>query len=517
MSPTGALTAFLLALNLCTAGWGLYSLSVTPRQTRTGLALLAGAGLSYGVLATFTTRLSKLLFKRLIIDIDLLQLVNQQPAFRAGLLIVALSAVVWALGSRRVWAAVVALATLSGLTIWQWAQANTFAGSGAAPVLAAAAISLIAGSALTVRPRLALALPVISAASLVWLIIAANTPPPVPPPALAGGLPSGFHLALYAQLPDQPTALALDDRGNIYVATSKGSIFRLAPAAQDGQSIPVVFASGLGEPLGVVWHASQVYISTHTPGEHQSGRILVADAVSGQTRDLVTGLPAGAFAWHQNNNLALGPDDRLYLGIGSTSDHNPEKAAYAASIVSVNLDGSDLKVFATGLRNPYGLAFSADGQLFATDNGPDHIDSTLAYYPPDELNQITAGGNYGFPKYFGAVPPGTGTFAPILLFTARTVPTGLTAYPGGPFPAEFRGNLFVALWQHGPELGAETPPRGQRIARVILPAEGSGASIVDQDFVTGLQGPIDVKVGPAGDLFIADMLASRIYRVSFTP
>lgn len=120
----------------------------------------------------------------------------------------------------------------------------------------------------------------------------------------------------------------------------------------------------------------------------------------------MTHLPARLYPWHANNDL-LGPDGLIYFAVGATTNAEPETHPYASTILVYNPDTEALRVFATGFRNPFDLAFNAQGDLFATDNGPDGLTIT----PGDELNYIVEGGNYGFPYYFEEPPVGTDTVA----------------------------------------------------------------------------------------------------------
>src|SRR5664279_3508179 len=126
------------------------------------------------------------------------------------------------------------------------------------------------------------------------------------------------------------------------------------------------------------------------------GRIsTVTDSNGDGTLDTITpiveGLATQQWTYHSNNGIAFGPDGKLYVGIGSTTDHGPLQAKYEASILRMNPDGSDLETFATGFRNPYDLVFSPKGDLFTSDNSPDALDATLPYLPPEEIDHVQQG------------------------------------------------------------------------------------------------------------------------------
>ena len=111
----------------------------------------------------------------------------------------------------------------------------------------------------------------------------------------------------------------------------------------------------------------------------------------GVRRVVVRGLPYGR---HQQDTIVAGPDGRLYLGSGSTCDACVESDPRSAAILSFRPDGSDLRVVATGLRNPYGLVF-ANGSLYATVNGRDDLGKNE---PAEMVVRIRRGADYGWPS-----------------------------------------------------------------------------------------------------------------------
>jgi glucose/arabinose dehydrogenase len=223
------------------------------------------------------------------------------------------------------------------------------------------------------------------------------------------------------------------------------------------------------------------------------------DGKGDRIQDIVTGLPSVIYPWHGNNGIAFGPDGRLYFAVGSTANAAPETYRWAASVLSVNPDGSDLRVFATGVRNPYDLAFNAHGDLFATDNGPTGND----IFPPDRFDHIIEGEDYGFPKYDFLPDPASNSREPVAVFPVHSSADGVTFYESDQFPAAYRGNAFVALWNSGSIARVEMARTEDNsyLGRVTL-------------FATGFARPIDVTVGPDGSLYMADFESSSIYRIS---
>ncbi len=308
----------------------------------------------------------------------------------------------------------------------------------------------------------------------------------------------GFELTLFQKGPFHlPTSLRFGPDGRLYVSDYNGSIWAI-PIKDNVAGAPQVYADGFTEPVGLAWHGDDLYVASH--GTVSFVRDSLKKGRADQRRDIITALPSRLYPWHSNEGLAFGPDGKLYFPVGSTTDASPETHPYAASILSSNPDGSDLRVFATGVRNPFALAFNAAGDLFATENGPDEFADT----PPDALNYIVQGGDYGFPKYFGIPPVGSGTHVPIALFPAHASADGIAFYNGTQFPAEYRDNALIATWHQG------------QIYRVQLAKSANGDYLAHTSlFVTGLDHPLDLTVGADGSLYIASWGDDAIYRVSF--
>jgi glucose/arabinose dehydrogenase len=230
---------------------------------------------------------------------------------------------------------------------------------------------------------------------------------------------------------------------------------------------------------------------------------------------------------HSNNGITFGPDGKLYIAIGGPRvgqlelkdqtywyQGQPRDDWQFAGILQADPDGKNVKLWARGLRNPYNLAFNSSGQLFATDNG----DETIPVPDGDELNLIEPGADYGYPYYFGIPPPWTNTRVPIIAFLPHTAPTGITVYEANQFPADYKGDVMVALYWRG------RPGASYRQLVRVFQAEQDGKKVWKmRNFVEGLDRPIALAVGPDGSLFIADMRGGKgdaqfpgtIYRVTY--
>jgi glucose/arabinose dehydrogenase len=213
--------------------------------------------------------------------------------------------------------------------------------------------------------------------------------------------------------------------------------------------------------------------------------------------------------------------------MGSSCDICREADRRRAAIVRYAADGSGERLFATGLRNPVGLAFHPrTGVLWTTVNERDWRNGGA---PPDYITEVRPGAVYGWPDCYAE----RGAFArdpelrdardcqgltlPTLELPPHSAPLGHAFYTGLAFPPLYRENLFVSL--HGAR--AELPPAGYKVVRVAFRA-GHPAAI--EDFATGWRSgdrlwgrPVDIVGGRDGALYVSDDHGGRILRIAFRP
>jgi putative membrane-bound dehydrogenase-like protein len=307
----------------------------------------------------------------------------------------------------------------------------------------------------------------------------------------------------------QPTALELGPNNELYVASIQGFIWVMQDENIDGVADQVTeFTSGLKQPEGLAWSEKGLYVTV-------IDKLLLLKDTNGdykadESQVIVDGFPGEEYAFHQSNGLTFGPDGRIYIGVGATTDHRVETHPLAARILSVNPDGSDLQVYATGLRNPFGIIPAPGGGFFAIDNGSSGCidtehkidDCSNKIDVPEEVNYITQGKDYGFPHYFGIPPQDSGTMPPVVTFPDHSAPTGIVIYEGDKFPEKYKGQLFVSLWARGEIYSV-------RLFRVDEEYYLGSSRL----FVSGLIGPSAMINAPTGGLYVSSFTTNTIYHI----
>jgi Glucose/sorbosone dehydrogenases len=338
------------------------------------------------------------------------------------------------------------------------------------------------------------------------------SPNNVPEFAVSGQLGSGAG----------PTAIAFDARGRLFVATGAGKILILLDTDDDGRMDQIkTFATGIPLPLGLAFRANgDLFVSSNIasgPGRIIRLRDTNGDDVADEQTIIVDNLPSNGD--HQTNKIKFGLDGLLYIGQGSTTDDGtpkpgrPAEGPLSGAILRVDVDNPQVNVFATGLRQPFGIAVHPDnGELFSVDVGKGEFCGFCQgdTAPPEEINWIVAGGNYGFP-FCDATPTAdnpncAGVRAPSLQYPAHLTPTALAFYTG-PQAAGFKNQLLVTVYKN--YHNAENV--GGDLRRVIVTGDGSnGFQLRDDGFIIKLSpidpgdGPIDAAIDPiSGDIYLA--------------
>ena len=349
-------------------------------------------------------------------------------------------------------------------------------------------------------------------------------------------LPNGDVLVAETNAPPQP-----EDRKGIKGAVT--TLFRkivgagtptanrislLRDADGDGVAeIRTVFLKDLYSPFGMALVGNTFYVAN-------SDALVRFPYSEGVTQIhaapiKVVDLPAGPHNHHWTKNVIASQDGtRLYVTVGSNSnigENGMDKEVNRAAILEVDPATGRSRVFASGLRNPNGLAWEPrSGQLWTTVNERDELGSDLV---PDYMTSVKDGGFYGWPySYYGqhvdtrVKPPRPDLVAKALVpdyaLGPHTASLGLVFYEGSLLPAHYAGGAFVG--QHGS--WNRRPPSGYQV--IFVPFADGRPSGKVEDILTGfldakgnaLGRPVGVVVDKAGALLVADDVGNVIWRVT---
>jgi glucose/arabinose dehydrogenase len=365
------------------------------------------------------------------------------------------------------------------------------------------------------------------------------------PDAGAALVPPGYLVeAVLAEL-TYPTSVEFDDAGAMYVAeagysygdpTPKPRILRVS---REGKVETLAHGEPLNGPVNdLLWHQGRMFVS-------HRGKISVLEG-NGRVRDVVTGLPSAGD--HHTNQMTAGRDGKIYFGQGTATnsgvvgidnykmgwlkDHpnfhdvparevtlrgrtfetpNPltgtqdqvrtspfhpfTKAATQAAVVKgqtkasgtilrVSPDGADLEVYAWGLRNPFGVMWSPDGTLYATENGLDVRGSRPVANDKEDIYVVKEGAWYGWPDYAMGLPLTDGRFKPegkpqpqFLMADHPPLEKPWTTFPKHAAIAKLdfapserfgKGQMFVAFFGHMTPMTGKPPEEhgGHRVVRI---------------------------------------------------
>jgi glucose/arabinose dehydrogenase len=366
-------------------------------------------------------------------------------------------------------------------------------------------------------------------AALLGLASVASAVAAAPPEQLR--VPPGFRIELLTDAVPNARGMTLgrfaDGSGVVYVGSmGAGKVYAVEIAQGRARAVHTLI-SGLELPVGVAWRDGKLYVSAVS-------KILRFDAVDDRLRNpaapvLVTDrLPKER--GHGAKFIAFGPDGLLYIGVGAPCNVCIPDAQHGR-IVRMEPDGGALELVASGVRNSVGFDWSPlDRALWFTDNGRDQLGDDV---PSDELNRAArVGQHFGFPychqgdvsdPEFGAQRRCSDTVAPAAKLGAHVASLGMRFYTGAQFPADYRGNVFVA--EHGS--WNRSRKSGYQVARVVIGAQREAVRV--EPFVQGwlqvdatgretvLGRPADVLVLPDGSMLVSDDLGGAIYRVRYAP
>ncbi len=349
--------------------------------------------------------------------------------------------------------------------------------------------------------------------------------------------PPGYDVTVFAEGLDHARWMAVAPTGEVFLAQPRiDAVTLLFDSTGDGRADKIIpFADGFDTPHGLALHGEHLYVADlsgvwRVPFEAGQRRADVEP-------ERIT--PRGAFGesgGHWTRNIVFSPNgEKFYVAIGSEGNI-AEEPLPRASIKQFNADGSSGKVFASGLRNPVGIAFHPrTGMLFTVVNERDGMGDGLV---PDFLTSVQEGGFYGWPyAYIGPNPmPGFAdrrpelvkrSIVPEVLFQSHSAPIGMAFADSPQFPIDWRDDAFVALqgsWN-------SAVPTGYKVVRV--PFENGEPLGWYENFITGfwvdtergwggtsqaqvIGRPAGLALWNDGSLLIADAASNTVWRVSLS-
>ena len=399
--------------------------------------------------------------------------------------------------------------------------------------------------------------------------------------------PKNFKINVFAANLTKPRFIDFDENNNMYVVDSNlwtvkangGEVLLIRDVDNDGFADQTsIIDKNLNNPHGIDYYKGDLYVA-------EEGQVVVYRNINGETGQfsnkqvLVTGLPTGTIfstgSGHVTRTIKIGPDEKLYVSVGSLCNVCQEENELRATILRYDLNGNFEDFVGRGLRNSVGFVFYNDPnfgtEIWSVDNGRDRIGDDL---PPEEVNIIPLDAsaqnfpnNFGWPYCYGqgiTNPEFTDftefcqnqTFFPKYEMQAHSAPLGINFYPStasyfdqrGPqaaanlqsgainFPKTLEKNAFIGF--HGS--WNRSVPTGYKIVRLDTnsyfnnPTQNSSLNNANHyqqtlpnkpvNFITGwLQSngqdwgrPVEAKFDNNGVMYITDDKAGAIYRVTYT-
>jgi len=377
--------------------------------------------------------------------------------------------------------------------------------------------------------------------ALIELVTKTDPPPPLPQGNQAPfTVPSGFIATIYSRETPGARVLTRDQKGTMLVSlTATGKVVALPDFDGNGVSDETrVVLEGLKQPHGILVHCpdtgnGSVVQDDCTLYVAETGALKAysydADTMSASAGETLTPLPTGS--GHFTRTLLMHPDGkRLLVSVGSSCNVCTEDDARRATILAYDLDTKVVSIFATGLRNTVFMATDpVKGEVWGTDNGRDILGDDI---PPDEVNIIQEGKNYGWPICYGNRIYDTDfekgdnenacaeTLAPHIALQAHSAALGLAFIPEEGWPEGMRSDILVAY--HGSWNRSE--PTGYKVVRFDL-NDNRVATSGAIDFMTGFLAegaetdnaigrPVGLLAEPSGSLYVSDDRAGAIYHIS---
>jgi len=364
---------------------------------------------------------------------------------------------------------------------------------------------------------------------------------PIPrPPGAMPKVPQGFMVEQYASGLEKPRLIRMAPNGDLLIAESDaGKIIVLRGRNGQGKANQTsTFAEGLNLPFGLAFYPpgpdpKYLYVGNTDSVvrfSYQNGDMKARG--SGET--IVPNIPGGGRlrgGGHWTRDVAFSQDaNTMYVSVGSHSNVNDpdtdKDELHRADILAFTPEGKNLRIYASGIRNPVGIAINpTTGELWCSVNERDALGDDLV---PDYITHVQEGGFYGWPYYYtgGNQDPRhegkhpelkSKVIVPDVLLQPHNASLEMVFYEGSAFPAEYKGNVFAAehgSWNRDYRTGYEL---------IRVPVKDGKARGDYEDFMTGFVTPdgqvwgrpVGVAVANDGSLMVTDDASGSVWRISY--
>lgn len=337
-------------------------------------------------------------------------------------------------------------------------------------------------------------------------------------------VPPGYDIRKIASLNGPRVILPRPDGSMFVTLTGDDQLVLVADPDGDGAYAVTQLLRNLDSPHGMVLHEGFLYIAN-------TGAVVRSklDGAGLPTRPLETIARYSHGGGHFTRSIVFGVDGGMYVSIGSSCNICEESESDRAAVMRFDADGRNGRVFARGLRNAVGMAVHpGTGAIWVSQHERDNLKPDHENLPPEEVNILRDGGDYGWPYCHSDRVPNPEyndprrcerTIAPALQMQAHSAPLGMTFLTDATqVPAEWRGDLLLSF--HGS--WNRDAPTGAKVVRIRV---HDNRPVSYEDFVVGWQTengrrwgrPADVAVAADGAILIADDHGDAIWRLFRAP
>lgn len=315
-------------------------------------------------------------------------------------------------------------------------------------------------------------------------------------------------------------SIEFDPQGRLIVGREDQGLLRMTIPPKGGEIQVETVNDTLKECRGLLFAHDSLYASAN----NSKGLYRLRDTDGDDQFDEVKLLyESSGGVGHGRNDLALGPDGKIYLICGDSVDlpknfqdhtspfreHSQGQKSREGHVLCFDPDGKNGELVAAGLRNPYGIAFNPQGEMFTYDADAEY-DMGSPWYRPTRIVHVTPGSDYGWrgvtkswPPYY----PDHADNAPPVLDIGKGSPTGVKFGTKSHFPESYRESLYVSDWAYGRILRVQLTPRGASyVGRAETFLKGQPFNVTDLDF------------GPDGAMYVVTggrKTQSALYRIRY--